>query len=246
MSAAPATSAPTSQPDPDRAVAGTCAGAGVPTSVGRLLSLVRKLITYGKELVGTLQQCAAAGASAAPGFAHLTRRFGTADLALIFARITCGLHRAAALEARLNQRAARGQDIDSAPVRLASPQQPQAGQPAVTRVTRAGRVQDPHLDCLPTVEQIAAEMRRRPVGAVIADICHDLGITPGSVGILWREVSFAIMQYGGSLARFYKDMARRLDALWDVQSDREAPAGVAPRAPSPGFASTGPPRTSAA
>jgi hypothetical protein len=41
-------------------------------------------------------------------------------------------------------------------------------------------------------------VRRRPVGAVIADICRDLGILPSHP--LWRELSEAIIRLGGSLA----------------------------------------------
>ena len=58
--------------------------------------------------------------------------------------------------------------------------------------------------CLPTPEQIAAEVRRRPIGAVIADICRDLGIMPNHP--LWRELRDAIIRYGGSLARLVKDI----------------------------------------
>ena len=71
-----------------------------PSRSARLLSLVRKLIDYGKELAGTLRQCA-------PADLRLDAfRFGTSDLALILARITRGLHRATALEARLVRSAA--------------------------------------------------------------------------------------------------------------------------------------------
>jgi hypothetical protein len=47
---------------------------------------------------------------------------------------------------------------------------------------------------LPTEEEIAAEVRRRPVGAVIADICRDLGIAPGRLDpAFWRELSHAVI-----------------------------------------------------
>jgi hypothetical protein len=39
---------------------------------------------------------------------------------------------------------------------------------------------------MPTAEQIAAEVRRRPIGAVIADICRDLRILPSHP--LWRDI----------------------------------------------------------
>src|SRR3984957_8426317 len=79
-------SAPTTDPNPPRA------GIDIPGRLGRVLSLVRKLIDYGKQLAGRVQLRAAA-----PGFALFAKPFGTADLAVIFARIAGGLRRAAAL-----------------------------------------------------------------------------------------------------------------------------------------------------
>jgi len=53
-------------------------------------------------------------------------------------------------------------------------------------------------------------VRRRPIGAVIVDICLDLGIAPGHLDrAFWDEINHAIMMYGGSLARFLGDLSRR-------------------------------------
>ena len=60
---------------------------------------------------------------------------------------------------------------------------------------------------MPTPEQIAAWVRRRPIGAVIADICRDLGIMANHP--LWRELSAVIIRYGGNLARLVKDICER-------------------------------------
>ncbi|HEY2621184.1 MAG TPA: hypothetical protein VGI78_27860, partial [Acetobacteraceae bacterium] len=79
MSAAAATPAPTIEP----------------SRSGRLLELVRKLIDYGRELAATIRQRTAAD----PIFAKA--RFGTTDLALLFASIARGLQLADALEARV-------------------------------------------------------------------------------------------------------------------------------------------------
>src|SRR6516225_9513642 len=65
-----------------------------PTPSGRLLRLVRKLIDYGKQLGTALTQRTA-------DLASVTRDFGTKDIALILARIRCGLERANLLEARI-------------------------------------------------------------------------------------------------------------------------------------------------
>ena len=37
---------------------------------------------------------------------------------------------------------------------------------------------DPHYADWPSTRQLAAELRRRPVADVLADICRALGITP--------------------------------------------------------------------
>src|ERR1700693_5847869 len=98
--------APTTVPDPSRV------GVDIPSRLGRVLRVVRRLIDYGKQLAGTVQL-----RTATPGFARFARPFGTADLAVILARITNGLCRAAELEARLCQRAVRGQDLTPSPIR---------------------------------------------------------------------------------------------------------------------------------
>ena len=188
MSAAQALD-PTTEPDPPRA------GADTPSRIGRVLSLVRKLIDYGKQLAVTVQQRAAT-----TGFAYFARPFGTADLSVILAHITCGLRRAAMLEAKLCKRAERGRDLTVAPIRLPAIRAPGAARQAAP--PEAQPTQDPRLARLPTEEEIAAEMRRRPIGAVIVDICCDLGIAPGHLDrAFWDEISHAVIMYGGNLVR---------------------------------------------
>jgi hypothetical protein len=176
--------APPTDPDPPRAAP------AMPAALGRVLSLVRKLIDYGKQLASTVQQRAAV-----PGFALFASPFGTTDLAVILARITSGLRRAAALEVRLCRCAARGQDLTPAPIRLPVASGPRpVRQVAPPDPQPADPTKDPRLAHLPTEEQIAAEVRRRPVGAVIVDICRDLGIAPGDLDrAFWDEISHAII-----------------------------------------------------
>ncbi len=215
MSAGTQASAPTTDPDPRRAAE------TVPAAIGRVLSLVRKLMDYGRQLAATVQQRAAS-----PSFALFARPFGTADLAVILARITGGLRRAAALEAELCRRAARGQDLTVAPIRLPVPRPPGAGRlTAPPDPPHADTTEEPRLARLPTEEEIAAEVRRRPLGAVIVDICSDLGIAPGHLDrAFWDEIQLAIMSYGGSLTRFVTTLHERLRTC--VTADPHRPCGA--------------------
>ena len=227
---------PTIDPDPPRAAP------AIPAAIGRVLCVVRKLIDYGKQLADTLQQRATA-----PGFARFASRFGTADVAVILARITNGLLRAAALEARLCQRAERGQDLTSPPIRLPAVRGPSpARQVAPPREQPepppADHTQDPRLARLPTADEIAAEVHTRPVGAVIADICRDLGIAPGDLDrAFWEELNLAVISYGGTFAGVINDLIHRSFAF--MFGDRAQTADPGPPAPSPRTLSpaTGPP-----
>jgi hypothetical protein len=216
MSAAATTSAPTTAPDPNQA------GAGKPSRVERLLNLIHKLIDYGKELATTLRQ-----QSTTIDLAAITRPFGTRDITLILARITRGLHLANALEARLVEGAASldaepGSSIPRAPPR-----------PRAAPATRPAGPADSRLARLPTPEQIAAEVRRRPIGAVLADICCDLGISPNHP--LWRELGLTVLLYGGNIVALMKDISAR---MFQTPAP-DWPAGVPAASPAP--SATGPP-----
>ncbi len=172
------------QPDPHRAV---------PERIGQVLSLVRTLIAYGQNLADTLRQHTA-DPHVLPCFAFVATIFGTGDFALILARIARGLLRAAALEARLSRRAACGQDLKPTAIRLPSQRKPSAAKPAAP-------AEAPCLARLPTPEEILAKDRRRPIGAVLVEICLDLGIVPGQMNrATWDELCLALIEYGGNLA----------------------------------------------
>jgi hypothetical protein len=194
-----------------------------PTRSGHLLELVHKLIDYCRELAATIRRRAFTDPTS------VICCFGTADVALILARITRGLLRADALEARLIRSADR---LDAAPP--AAPSQPRPRAPRPPAAPAAAET-DPRLARLPTPAQIAAEVRRRPIGAVIADICRDLGIMPSDP--LWRDLSLVIIRHGGSLARLVKDI---LDQAFPLAAAARRRSQVPPpRFPAP--VPTGPP-----
>ena len=196
-----------------------------PGRFARALDLVRKLIDYGKELAATVLQ-----RTGRIDFAARACNFGTNDLELIVARITQGLLRARALEERLERIAPK---LDASPKPAPSQRKPRAAPAA--RQTEAA---DTHLKQLPTPERIAAEVRRKPIGAVIADICRDLGILPCHP--LWRELQHAIIEHGGNYAALVIDVIMRpYPPGWHETSAAWLPPAF--RSPAPD--GTGPPYT---
>ncbi len=214
-----------------------------PTRLNRVLGVVRRLIDIGKQIVGTLQQRAIA-----PDFWLFAKPFGTADLALILARITGGLRRAAALETALRQRADRGQDLTPSPFRMPATAKPHAEcqiappAPRPEPQSEPPPAQDPRLARLPTEAEIAAEIRRRPIGAVIVGICEDLGIMPGQLDrAFWDELCYVIIDYGGSLSGFLIGLNKRLFPVSPDALSNPAPALWPAASPRPLAPTTHPP-----
>ncbi len=227
MTAPPTGPAPATHPDPQRQQTPGQGG----SRIGRLLGVVAWLITYGKDLAEKLRQHAGT-----PAFTPLARPFGTTNLAAILARITRGLRLAAALHERLTQRAARGRDITPPPPRLPAPRKPGKPRP---RAQPARPQAAADVVALPTPEEIAAMLRRRPLGAVIAEICCDLGIAPGDLEPrLWRELFAAIVEYGGSLGKY---LAGTLGRLFAGAPGRRAATHPPTFQSSPPALATGPP-----
>ena len=166
----------------------------MPPRIGQVLGLLRTLIAYGNNLAETLESHASQP-HLLPFFRFVATMFRSKDVAQILARIKRGLFRAALLEERLRKRADRGRDIR--PLRIRAPRQrkPRAGKPA------ASLAHDPRLP--PTDQQIAAQVRHRPIGAVLVDICLDLGIIAGQMDpASWNEMGQALSLYGGDLTNF--------------------------------------------
>jgi hypothetical protein len=104
----------------------------------------------------------------------------------------CGLHRAQALEDRIVGL------CEAPPASQPYPPDRRAGSPG--RLILSSRRS-------PSPERIAARLangpdpvvRCQPIGAVIADICRDLGILPNHP--LWRDLQQAINAFRGKYAR---------------------------------------------
>lgn len=161
---------------------------------GRLLGLVRRMLDYGRELVASLKQ-----QNTRVAHVHVARTFGTFDLALIIARITRGLMIAGCLEDRLVRIPPARELCPADANRLATPK---PARPRIRRMAKSSRVDDDAADLpnrMPTAEEIAERLRNRPAGAVLVEICRDLGITTEHP--LWREIHLAIIEYGGNTVR---------------------------------------------
>jgi hypothetical protein len=201
---------------------GAASSAPEETRAGRLLALVRKLIDYGRELAATLQRDPA----------NRPRHFGTTDIALIIAHITRGLLRARTLEERLVRNAAR-LNAPSRPRRTSSPHKLHSTPPTEPRCDQNA----PPLANLPTPEQIAARARHQPIGAVLADICRDLGILPSHP--LWPEIRDLILRHGGNLAALVKEIIAQAGRL---VAETWASTYPSPLLPGPQHAGADPPK----
>jgi hypothetical protein len=204
-------------------------GADPSTPTGCLIGLVRKLIDYGRHLAETLRR-QTTGAE----ILNAKRDFGTLDIRQIIASITRGLHRASELETRLARRAAR-EAIAPAATAAPSARAPRAASPA----QRTAEAADPRLARMPTPAEIAAQIRLRPIGVIIADICRDLGIMPSSK--LWHEIANAVVEYGGNLAKLFSDVCNRFRP-WPIEAAvAQDPAQTARSCGAPIVPGTGPP-----
>jgi len=183
----------------------------------RVLGLVRCLIDFGRRLADTFRNPPPdPGTNAGFELRFRAGLFNTSDVAHILLRIARGLRRAAALEAWLSSRAQRGRDIKAAPIRIHAPRAPALGlDPTAAPQPRA---KCPPLPLEPSDAEIAADVRLRPVGAVIVDICRDLGVLPGDLGPeMHKELTDTVMFYGGNFLRLLRmDEARQREREWLV------------------------------
>ena len=168
-----------------------------PSRSAALLQIVRTLIDIGRQRLAAIR--------AQPGPKEtraIACAFGTFNVALIVARILRGLRIAAALEDRA---------IAVAP-RLDTPPRPRAtSAPSAPRPPRKPNRPDAEDDArMPTDQEIAEMIRRRPIGAVLVDICADLGI--GIDHPLWQELRWIIMDHNGTPEPVMMRTFQRLNA----------------------------------
>ncbi len=200
----------------------------LPNNIALLLHATRTLLTYGRHLIETVHHRATA-----PSFNAIAACFGTANLSTILAHLNRGILRAAALERVLLARAATGRDIDVVGARRAAPPpspappgaapEPPATSPArpqpIARLSRPAGCDDPEL-FMPTVEDLERQVRRRPLGRTILDICLDLAVMPGfCTGDFWNDLFAAMHAFGGSVAALMVQKSRRAQAF-AKQQDR--------------------------
>jgi hypothetical protein len=237
VSDAPNTADRPSPTDPatDRA-AGT-----VPERIAKVLSLLHWIIGYGQRLAAAARQ-----SKSTPGadLTFFSIRYGTSDLALILTRIQRGLMLAAGLQDRLQQRAATGRDVRALPLRDPTERKRPDGVPPRKCAPRRTNIVDLPLDRLPSAEEIAEELRHRPLGAIVVDICRDLGIVPNDLPKELRQILHdIILNYGGNLVvLLFKEDGDRLRARVEAEIARlKALPPPAPRRAVPAAAATGPP-----
>jgi hypothetical protein len=215
----------------------------MPARIAALLHTVRIMLGFGRHLAATAQH-----RSISTDFNAIAACFGTGRVYAILAHLQRGILRAMALERVLLARAARGRDIGfvTPPKRAAAPaapvEPPAAGRSAeaqvpakaVPRPSRPAGWNDPEL-FMPTLEELEAQVRRRPIGRTLVDICLDLAVVPHfCAGPFWNELFDSIRWYGGSIAilmlekshrekAFSKEQDRKLGSNWDwVNMGREA------------------------
>jgi len=183
----------------------------VPGRIGVLLGIVHTLIAYGRNLAATLQLHVPAP-HLLPCFTYVATAFDISSLPLILNRITRGLLRAAALQERLRRRAASGRDFEL---------RPRIRPPSSARTSHGGgkrtrRLHDPARNRFfaypPMLSEIAAEDQRRPIAAILYDICLDLGIEPDQLDQkAWIQLCRDIIDYRGNLVTFMTTRWRQLD-----------------------------------
>jgi hypothetical protein len=242
MEHAAATSCPASPDDPRQ----DPPARSMPARIAAMLHTVRILLGFGRHLAETARH-----RSASPDFNAVAACFGTSRLCAILAHLQRGILRATALERVLLTRAAQGRDIQfvaprgraTATATEAAPTDPPATAPGAAdpaadppaavesaevptarerepRPSRPAGWDDPEL-FMPTLEELEAQVRRRPIGLTLIEICLDLAVVPGFCsGPFWNTLFDSIRLHGGSIAVFMQKKASREEAFCAEQDKK--------------------------
>ena len=200
----------------------------IPGRIWGVLNVLAALIAHVRHFTAT-----ATTRAAAPEFATAAAVFGTYDLPTILHRMQRGLLRALALRDYLLARAARGHNLRFAwppyvdlqphhrpPAKPARAPRPERSRPSRPDPALLGP-DDSGASRMPTPEEFAADVRRRPVGRTMGYICMDLGIVPGLCdGAFWNKVEKILRRYGGSLGPIYKVHGKREESFWRERDRR--------------------------
>ena len=196
----PAQPPPASAPPPDRPAL---------LGIAFVLHVVHILLGHGRRLNEALPRKADH-----PLFPTIAACFGTHDLRRILAHIQRGLLRAMMLERHLLARAAEGYDIATIkPLGRSAAKPLDTGKIAPRAATsrRAPANPDDPLNApMPTMEELAAQIRRRSISRTIADICLDLGVSAAFCeGECWIRIFRAMLEFDGGVHRFHQVRRRR-------------------------------------
>jgi hypothetical protein len=198
----------------------------MPVRIAALLHTVGIMLGFGRHLAETARH-----RSASADFNPIAACFGTGRLYAILAHLQRGILRATALQNVLLARAARGRDIRFVEPReqaAAAPAEPpaaeqtaeaQVGRKPVPRPSRPAGWNDPEL-FMPTLEELEAQVRRRPLGRTLVEICLDLAVVPGfCAGPFWSALFDSIRLYGGNVGILMQEKTRR-EKAFSKEQDR--------------------------
>jgi hypothetical protein len=72
-----------------------------------------------------------------------------------------------------------------------------------------------------TPEELEAQVRRRPLGRTLVEICLDLAVVPGfCTGQFWNTLFDSIRLHGGSIAVLMLEKTRRQEAFCEEQDKK--------------------------
>jgi hypothetical protein len=203
-----------------------------PTRSQVLLDLILQLINAGFERLAIIRSKASNEESHDIGNA-----FGTFNICVIAARIIRGLKLTAALPDRVTENAPR---IDHPPSPRISPDS-QAASHRQARKRKPSEAADNAtlLRKLPTDREIADMLRHRTIGAVLAQICADLGINVNHP--MWQDVRYLIAIHGGHQPPVIARHFQRLETVREKVRTSIAPGWTFYRDPGPDPDFAGPP-----